>query len=54
MVRSGTGGQMGKVSTKCKIVQSSQSVTIQGGSANKGVTWCSEEMHGGGAVPFKQ
>jgi len=40
-------GQMDKVSTKCKIVQNSQPVAIQGGSANEGITWCSEEMHGG-------
>jgi hypothetical protein len=47
MVRSWTDGKMDKVCTKCKIVESSQSLAIQGGLANEGITWCSEEMHGG-------
>jgi hypothetical protein len=47
MVRSGTVGEMDKVSTTYKNGQSSQFLTIQGLSANEGITWCSKEMHGG-------
>jgi len=53
MVRSRTVGQMDKVCTKCKFVRSSQSLAIQGGSANEGITWCSEETHGRQAVPLQ-
>jgi len=54
MVRSRIVGQMDKVCTKCKIVQSSQSLAIKGGSANEEITWCSEESHGRRAVPLQQ